>query len=103
MKKLIFTIALLITTLFVFASNGTSVIAHASADNVKMYRQAGTSTDVVKSLKSTDEVTVVRKHNTNWTIVMVNGEVGYVLTTELAIQKDVKNIAAGKQNQRNIL
>ncbi len=103
MKKLIFTIALLINTVFVFASNGTSVIAHAHTDNVKMYRQAGTSTDVVKALKSTDEVTVVRKHNANWTIVMVNGEVGYVLTTELAIQKEVKNIAAGKQRQANIL
>lgn len=45
--------------------------------------QPGTSTGVVKALMSTDEVQVIRKHNNQWTIVSVEGKVGYVLTSGL--------------------
>jgi hypothetical protein len=48
----------------------------------------------MQSLKSTDEVAVVRKHNAQWTIVQVNGQVGYVLTRELSMSKNQKK--AGK-------
>jgi uncharacterized protein YgiM (DUF1202 family) len=100
MKKLIFTFALLIQTAIVFAATGPEQVAQANYDNVKMYRQAGTSTDVLKALKSVDEVVVVRKHNANWTIVTVNGEVGYVLTSELTLKKDIKNIAMTKVGRK---
>ncbi len=97
MKKLIFTLALLVNTVFVFAANTpNTVVAKVNYDNVKMYRQAGTSTDVVQALKSSDDVVVVRKHNNQWSIVTVNGQVGYVLTSELHIEKDAKNIALAK-------
>jgi len=99
MKKLIFTFAFLMQTVFLFAA-GPEQVAHVSYENVKMYRQAGTSTDILKSLKSTDEIVVVRKHNAHWTIVTVNGEVGYVLTTELTMKKDVKNFAMTKAGRK---
>jgi len=95
MKNVILTLALLLSTVLAFAT-GSEQVAQASYDNVKMYRQAGTSTDVLKALKSTDEIMVVRKHNANWTIVTVNGEVGYVLTSELIMKKDIRNIAMAK-------
>lgn len=101
MKKLIFTFALLINTVLVFAHpTQQQQLAQASTDNVKMYRQAGTSTQEIKCLKSTDEVVIIRKHNANWTIVTVNGEVGYVLTSELTPKKEIKNIAMAKSNRR---
>jgi uncharacterized protein YgiM (DUF1202 family) len=99
MKKVIFTLAFLVQTIFVFAA-GPEQIAQASYENVKMYRQAGTSTDILKALKSTDEIVVIRKHNANWTIVTVNGEAGYVLTSELIMKKDVKNIAMTKTGRK---
>jgi len=99
MKKLIFTLALLINTVLVFAKPDQQ-LTQAATDNVKMYRQAGTSTEQLKSLKSTDEIVVVRKHNTNWTIVTVNGQVGYVLTSELTQKRDIKNIAMARSNRR---
>jgi uncharacterized protein YgiM (DUF1202 family) len=100
MKKLIFTFALLIQTALVFAT-GPAQMASASYEDVKMYRQAGTSTEVLKALKSTDQLAVIRKHNANWTIVTVNGQVGYVLTSELTMKKDVKNIAMNKPSRKN--
>jgi len=99
MKKIIFTFALLINTVLVFANPGQQV-AQVATDNVKMYRQAGTSTQELKSLKSTDELVIIRKHNANWTIVTVNGQVGYVLTSELTQKRDIKNIAMAKPNRR---
>jgi len=89
MKKLLFTLALIINAVFVFATNG-KIIVRATADNVKMYRQAGTSSPVVKSLKSADEIAVIRKHNANWTLVSLDGEVGYVVTSELTTSKTPK-------------
>jgi uncharacterized protein YgiM (DUF1202 family) len=97
MKKFILMLALLIqTTVLVFAANEPVMIARASTDNVKMYQQPGTSTAVIRSLKTTDNVVVVRKYNHSWSIITVNEEVGYVLTSELAFQKEVKNIAMAK-------
>ena len=89
MKKFIFIFALLIQTVFVSAANDKSMamVARPHIDNVKMYAQPGTSTSIVKSLMSTDEVQVIRKHNNQWTIVTVDGKVGYVLTSELVQPK----------------
>ncbi len=53
------------------------------ADSVKLFRQAGTSTEVLKVLNRTDKLRVVRPHNTTWTIVMADEIVGYVLTSEI--------------------
>lgn len=85
MKKFIFIFALLIQTVFAASANDNAmaVVARPHIDNVKMYAQPGTSTSIVKSLMSNDEVQIIRKHNNQWTIVTVEGKVGYVLTSEL--------------------
>lgn len=84
MKKIIFTLALVAQTAFGFAADIQATTTSARYENSKMYRQPGTSTEIIKALKSTDEIVVVRKFNNSWTIVTVNGLVGYMLTTELA-------------------
>ena len=97
MKKLLVVLALVLQSAFVFASgNQGTVVARANYENTKMYRQAGTSTEVLRSLKSTDEVMVVRKHNSHWSIVTVDGQVGYVLTSELHRPQEDKNMALAR-------
>ena len=97
MKKIIFTLALVAQTAFGFAADNKAITASARYENSKMYRQPGTSTAVLKALKSTDEIVVVRKFNNNWTIVTVNGQVGYVLTAELAQAKPAKDQLIAKK------
>jgi uncharacterized protein YgiM (DUF1202 family) len=96
MKQLLCILALLVQTLIVSAftpnPDSKAALSRASTENVKMYRQAGTSTEILRALKSTDDVLVIRKHNTTWSIVSVNGQVGYVLTSEIYQPKEVKNI-----------
>jgi hypothetical protein len=84
MKKIILTLALAAQTAFGFATDRQAVTASARYENSKMYRQPGTSTEVLKALKSSDEIVVVRRYNSAWSIVTVDGQVGYVLTAELA-------------------
>jgi uncharacterized protein YgiM (DUF1202 family) len=94
MKKLLFILAFSVPALALTAAPpAAATLSRASAENVKMYRQAGTSTQVLRSLKSTDEVMVVRKHNAHWSIVNVEGQVGYVLTSELTRPGKLKNRA----------
>lgn len=100
MKKLLFTLALFIQTALVFAADNAAVFVRVTTDNVKMYRQAGTSTEVMKSLKSTDEIIVVRKHNANWTIITVDGQAGYVLTSELMQPQNHKSTALVSLNRQ---
>jgi hypothetical protein len=88
MKKVIVTLAIVMQTVFVFAGSGRQTqVVKAKHDHVKVYLQAGTSTEVIKSLKSTDELSYVRPFNTTWSIVQVDGKVGYVLTSELLAEK----------------
>ncbi|GEO05110.1 hypothetical protein AAE02nite_27740 [Adhaeribacter aerolatus] len=87
MKKLLFVLALSLQTAFVFSADKTGLLVAARYENVKMYRQPGTSTEVLKALTRTDEVVVVRKYNNNWAIVTSNGQVGYMLTSELTQTK----------------
>jgi uncharacterized protein YgiM (DUF1202 family) len=94
MKKLLFIFAFLVQALIVAATpHPAPAYSRVSAENVKMYRQAGTSTQVLRSLKSTDEVMMVRKHNSIWSIVNVEGQVGYVLTSELTRPERMKTKA----------
>jgi uncharacterized protein YgiM (DUF1202 family) len=91
MNKLLLILAFFVQTLVVSAAVAAptpkTAVCRVSTENVKMYSQAGTSTEVLRSLKSTDEVQVVRKHNNFWSIVRVEGQVGYVLTSELALPR----------------
>jgi uncharacterized protein YgiM (DUF1202 family) len=97
MKKLIFTFALLVQTAFVFAADNNTNVVNARYENVKMYRQPGTSTEIIRSLKATDEVVLVRKFNANWSIITINEEVGYVLTSELEKPKAENNKLTAKR------
>ena len=88
MKKAFFTLALLVQVGFAMAAAPkTTVEAQARHENVKMFQQAATSTNVVETLNPTDRVQVLRQHNAQWAIVTVNGKTGYVLLSELAALK----------------
>ena len=100
MKKLIFTFAFLVQTALAFASNGNEILAQARQDNVKMYQQPGTAAPILKSLSTQDRIEVVRKFNTQWTIVVVDGQVGYVLHSELGKPQPFKTLAAAKTNRK---
>jgi hypothetical protein len=97
MKKIILTLALAAQTAFGFADGHQVVTASARYEHSKMYRQPGTSTEVLKALKSSDEIVVVRRYNSHWTIVTVNGQVGYMLTAELSKPQVTKTSVIAKK------
>ena len=84
MKKLIFTLALLVQVGFAMATENNKHTAQVRQENVKMYQQAGTSSQLLKELSTADQVEIVRRLNNQWTIVVVDGVAGYVLHSELA-------------------
>ncbi|WP_026462502.1 SH3 domain-containing protein [Adhaeribacter aquaticus] len=83
MKKIIFTLALLVQVGFAMANNNEFTLAKVRHENVRMFQQAGTSTTVVQTLSTTDKIEYVRMYNDEWAIVMVNGKAGYVLVSEI--------------------
>ena len=90
MKKIIFTLALLVQVGFTMAAAPKATVeAQVRHENVKMFLQAATSTEVIETLSPTDRVAFVRKHNAQWGLVTVNGKAGYVLLSELANLKAV--------------
>jgi hypothetical protein len=97
MKKIILTLAFAAQTAFGFATDHQAVTASARYENSKMYRQPGTSTEVLKALKSSDEIVIVRRYNSHWTIVTVNGQVGYMLTAELSKPQVTKTSVIAKK------
>lgn len=88
MKKAIIILSILTQSVFVFADNRKKTqVVKAKHENVKVYRQAGTASEVVEALETTDTVAYVRKFDKTWSIVKVNGQVGYVLTSELVSEE----------------
>lgn len=86
MKKLILSVALLVQTFVGFSQTKPKpepILAQVKNENVKMYQQPGTSSEVLQSLKRTDEVLILRRENTYWSLVTVNGKPGYILHIEL--------------------
>lgn len=83
MKKVVFTLALMFQIGFAMAGNKTNLVVQVRQDNVKMFQQAGTSTAILTTINTTDRVEFIRKFNSNWALVEVNGKTGYVLYTEL--------------------
>jgi SH3-like domain-containing protein len=91
MKKIIFTLAILVQVGFTMAAAPKTILeAQVRHENVKMFKQAGTSTEVLETLSPTNRVEFVRKHNDQWGIVTVNGKTGYILLTELGSLKEAK-------------
>lgn len=71
-------------------------------ENVKVYQQASTSTDVLVKLDQDQEIDVLRKSVVNggiWTIVSLDGKPGYVLTSEL-YQEPVQSAKAKARKQK---
>lgn len=87
MKKIIIFAALLANSAICFSQSTKYLHAEAISDGVKMYRQAGTCTEILMSLKTTDRIEFKRKLNSHWSIVTVDGKVGYVLHSELTNPK----------------
>ncbi len=84
MKKVIFTLALLVQVgVAALADNKEMAVTYARYNNVKIFQQASTSTAVIETVNTTDKVEFIRKHNSNWAIVSVNGKAGYVLLSEI--------------------
>ncbi|WP_205503600.1 hypothetical protein [Rufibacter psychrotolerans] len=59
-----------------------------------MYRQPGLGGEVMRLLNPEDEIIVMRKQNHEWTLVQIDGEAGYVLTSYLKAKKAKKATAA---------
>lgn len=88
MKKIMLTLALIAQIGFAMADNKVTVLVQARQNNVKMFQQAGTATQILENINTSDRVTFIRKFNTNWALVEVNGKTGYVLLTELVQLKE---------------
>jgi uncharacterized protein YgiM (DUF1202 family) len=98
MKKLILTFAIIAQSVLVFAGNQKeTTIIRAKNDNVKLYQQAGTASATLDSLETTDPVTYIRKFNNQWSIVQLNGQVGYMLTSELVSEKVEAPVVSAKK------
>jgi uncharacterized protein YgiM (DUF1202 family) len=88
MKKLLLSFALLVQFGFVMAQENKPVtLVQAKYDNAKVFQQAGTSTAVIETLTTTDQVELIRRWNANWAMVKVNGKVGYMVYSELTYRK----------------
>ncbi len=88
MKKLLLSFALLVQFGFVMAQdNKPTMVVQAKYDHAKVFQQAGTSTPVIETLTTTDQVELIRRWNANWAMVKVNGKVGYMVYSELTNQK----------------
>jgi len=96
MKKLIFTLALLVQVVFAMATDKKAVTAQARQENVKMYQQPSTSATVLKGLSTADRLEVVRWYDALCTIVTVDGQVGYVLHSEIGKPTVYQNLAVAK-------
>jgi hypothetical protein len=98
MKKLILTIAIIAQSVLVFAGDKKeATVIRAKNDNVKLYQQAGTASATLDALQTTQSVTYIRKFNDQWSIVQVDGQVGYVLTSELVSEKVEAPVTAAKK------
>ena len=94
MKKVFFTLALFVQVGFAMATEKNKITAQVRHENVKMYQQAGTSSQLLKELSTADQVKIIRRLNDQWTIVLVDGVAGYVLHSELVKPTANQTLAA---------
>ncbi|WP_192822706.1 SH3 domain-containing protein [Rufibacter sp. LB8] len=92
MKRIILLSAmLLMQVMFVFAQEPAT---HVNTNKVGMYRQPDAKGEVMRLLNVEDEIKVVRKLNSDWSLVQIDGEGGYVLNAYLKARKGKKATAA---------
>lgn len=90
MKRLILLAAILFMQIATFAQAPTTRV---NSDKVKMYRQPGLGAEVMRTLTTEDVLVVMRKVNSQWSLVQINGEGGYVLNSYLKEKKNKKATA----------
>ncbi|MBA9078416.1 MULTISPECIES: SH3 domain-containing protein [Rufibacter] len=91
MKRIILLSAVFLMQVFVvFAQEPTS---HVNSKKVRMFRQPTLGTEVMRVLTPEDQITVVRQVNTEWSLVQIDGEGGYVLNSYLKERKGKKATA----------
>ncbi|WP_157593115.1 SH3 domain-containing protein [Rufibacter tibetensis] len=92
MKRLFIITALVcMQVISVFAQGPTSRV---NTEKVRMYRQPAIGGEVMRLLGSEDEIIVMRKQNSEWSLVQIDGEAGYVLNSYLKAKKAKKATAA---------
>jgi len=74
MKKLLFSLFFVGQAAIVFAQEPIRV----KSDNVNLYRQPSSQAQVIKVLSSTDDVMLIRRFNSQWSIVQAGNETGYL-------------------------
>jgi hypothetical protein len=79
MKKLLLSLALVCQVAFVFAQEPIRL----KTDKVKLYRQPSNQAEVMKVLNSTEDVMLIRKFDTQWSIVQAGSETGYIHNSRL--------------------
>ena len=82
MKKLLFT-ALFAAQVLVVAAAGNEP-KKVSFENTKVYQQPGSAAEVIATVNPSDEIKLVRAFDRKWSVVEVNGQVGYIQTYKLA-------------------
>ena len=88
MKLLILSFALLVQFGFVMAQdNKPGMLVEAKYNQAKVFQQPGTSTAIIETLTITDQVELIRRWNSHWAQVKVNGKVGYMVYSELTYRK----------------
>ena len=93
MKKLLLSLALLFQVAFVFAQEPIRL----KTDKVKLYRQPTNQSEVMKVLNSTEDVLLIRKFDTQWSIVQAGAETGYIHNSRLPKIKNQPASAAAAQ------
>ncbi|WP_460891320.1 SH3 domain-containing protein [Rufibacter soli] len=96
MKRLFLIAALVLVQVMAVMAQGPT--SRVNADKVKMYRQPDAKGEVMRLLNPEDEIVVMREQNRQWTLVAIDGEGGYVLTSYLKAKKG-KKVAAAKVSQ----
>ena len=94
MKKLLLSLALLFQVAFVFAQEPIRL----KTDKVKLYRQPTNQSEVMKVLNTTEDVVLIRKFDTQWSIVQAGAETGYIHNSRLPkIKNQPASTAAAAQ------
>ncbi len=101
MKKAILVLAIVSQALFVFAAKPKQIF-RVKNENVKMYSQAGTASPVLKSLSSTADIKYIRQFNRLWSIVTVDDQPGFVLTSELYVDTENVSYVKNGNNKNNL-
>lgn len=96
MKRVFLSAVFLLQMLVAFAQGPTTRV---NAEQVKLFRQPATKAEVMQVLSPEDEIIVLRKFNSQWSLVQIGEEAGYIQNSFLKAKK-VKNNAERKMTAK---